>query len=277
MASPPCVVGGSLRILAITLFTLTATPDVRALARCRARGGWPAHVHHSCRRHRGWSRSPGRFIGTRSVHSSREDSGVGLLSVSRPVHLIMRVAASPFVMKPSTRSLPLFLLLMCTNARDDLRFHDVPADGNCLFASVALSASLTDNGSAQPQAVIEGAKRLRQMAMDLLCPADDIDPELVMAGLPASLLIEPLHGEDEAGYCQRMRRDGQWGSTAEILALARVLKREIQVHTSFGSVESYGTEEGEASGLVPLAVHFANSHYRAVTVRQPPAKRKAEL
>jgi hypothetical protein len=180
-------------------------------------------------------------------------------------------------MKPSTRSLPLFLLLMCTNARDDLRFHDVPADGNCLFASVALSSALRDNGSAQPQEVIQGAKRLRQVAMDLLCPADDIDPELVMAGLPASLLIEPLHGEDEAGYCQRMRRDGQWGSTAEILALARVLKREIQVHTSFGSVESYGTEEGEASGLVPLAVHFANSHYRAVTVRQPPAKRKAEL
>ena len=58
-----------------------------------------------------------------------------------------------------------------------------------------------------------------------------------------------------------LRQPGQWGSTAEILALTRVLKRTIRVHTDFG-VESYGDEQHE---MQPLSVHFANSHYRAVT------------
>lgn len=165
---------------------------------------------------------------------------------------------------------------MCTDA-DDLIFHDVPADGNCLFAAVALSGALTDNNPAQmqEQAVRSNAKRLRLEAVDLLCPTDDgVDPELIMSGLPASLIIEPLHGEDEPGYCRRMRRDGQWGSTAEILALSRVLRREIHVHAAFG-VENYGTDEGESSGLLPLAIHFANQHYRAVTPgknREQPSK-----
>ena len=97
--------------------------------------------------------------------------------------------------------------------------------------------------------------------MDVLCPAGTPDPDLAIGGLPASLLIEPLGGENEAGYCKRMRQSGEWGSTAEILALTRLLNRPIRVHTSFG-VDEYGTEH---NGAPAIAVHFENSHYRAVS------------
>ena len=189
----------------------------------------------------------------------------------------MRAVAGPFLTSVSARPLSMLLLLMCTDA-DDLTFHDVPADGNCLFASLALSAALMDEVQADQMAnaVASSAKRLRLEAMDLLCPTGEPDQDLIMSGLPASLIIEPMPGEDGAGYCQRMRQDGQWGSTAEILALTHILRREIRVHTSFGT-ERYGAEESERSGLHPLAIHFWNQHYRAVTSRKDTLLGKDEL
>jgi ketosteroid isomerase-like protein len=83
--------------------------------------------------------------------------------------------------------------------------------------------------------------------------------------LPVSLIIEPLGGESEAGYCTRLRQGGQWGSTAEVLALTKVLQRPIRVHTPFG-VEPYGDE----ADLPPLSVYYENHHYRAVVESQPP-------
>ena len=157
-------------------------------------------------------------------------------------------------------SASVFLVLCAGRAeeRTPLRFHDVPMDGDCLFSAVALSASLTDGQPAQ------SAAALRAEAMDLLCPNGAPDPELSIGGLPASLLIEPLGGEGEAGYCERMRKAGEWGSTAELLALTRVLKRAIRVHTSFG-IDEYGAEEHVDGDKAALAVHFEGSHYRAVT------------
>lgn len=167
----------------------------------------------------------------------------------------------------SVRQMPLLLITMCASAGEAaLSFHDVPADGNCLFSSVALSAALTDGipEHAHAPAVQEASKRLRSEALDCLCPSGVPDPELTLGGLPASLLIEPLNGEDEAGYCQRLRRSGQWGSTAEILALTRVLKRPINVYTQFG-LETYGSDESANSARAPLSIHFHQNHYRAVT------------
>jgi hypothetical protein len=124
--------------------------------------------------------------------------------------------------------------------------------------------ALTDGqaASSRPRAVRSAAARLRMQAMDQLCPEGVPDPELVIGGVPASVLVEPLGGETEQHYCSRMRQPGQWGSTAEILALARVLERAIHVHTSFG-VHVYGADEPTSSA--PIAVHFEDSHYTAVT------------
>ena len=155
------------------------------------------------------------------------------------------------------------IVLLCASAEPPpLKFHDVAPDGDCLFSAVALSQALVDNqpALARARALRTAASRLRAEALDALCPNGAPNPELEIGGLPAALLIEPLGGESEVGYCKRMRSPGQWGSTAELLALTKVLGRPIRVHTDFG-VEQYG----EAGERAPLAVHFRNSHYRAVT------------
>ena len=60
--------------------------------------------------------------------------------------------------------------------------------------------------------------------------------------------MEPLGGETEADYCQRLANPGEWGSTAEILALTRVLSRPIRVHTAFGGDElAWRTEDINAA------------------------------
>ena len=145
----------------------------------------------------------------------------------------------------------------------DLKVFEVPMDGNCLFSAVALSAALADNMPAQTRAraVRTAAARLRASAMDVLCPDGQPDDGLEVGGIPAPLLIEPLVGETSAAYCSRLRNDGEWGSTAEVLALTRVLRRAIHVHTDFG-VERYDVDD---VSLAPISIHFdtAASHYRA--------------
>ena len=173
----------------------------------------------------------------------------------------MRVLSAPIVCPRA------YLVLLCNVAADsNVIFHDVPPDGDCLFSAVALSAALVDNqpSLARARAVRTAAARLRSEAMDLLCPNGRPDEQLILGDLPASLLIEPLGGEDGSAYCKRMRGPGQWGSTAELLALTKVLQRPIRVHTAFG-VEQYGNE----GSLSPLSLHFADSHYRAATERSP--------
>ena len=142
--------------------------------------------------------------------------------------------------------------------------------------------ALTDHvpASARARAVRTAANRLRVEANDLLCPSGLPDPELILGELPASLVIEPLRGEGERGYCTRMRQPGQWGSTAEILALTIILARPIRVYTPFG-LEVYGSEkvdeETRGQHRRPLAIHFANDHYRAVTAVEDPDGPKQEL
>ena len=139
-------------------------------------------------------------------------------------------------------------------SKPSLTLHDVPSDGNCLFSSVALSAALVDGDASQARAraVRNAAARLRSDTMDLLCPTGTPDPELALGGLPVTLLIEPAAGENEAGYCRRLRQPGQWGSTTEILALTKLLGRPVTVHTEFGAPETYGADEARRGLAHPL-------------------------
>ena len=163
------------------------------------------------------------------------------------------------------------LFVLCASAKTDLTFYEVPPDGDCLFSAVALSAAITDNqpDQASARALRTAAGRLRAQALDLLCPSGVPDPELSIGGLPASLLIEPLGGESEAGYCRRLRQGGEWGSTAEVLALTEVLQRPIRVHTTFG-VEEYGATDDDGTGkALALSVYFEENHYTAVVEALP--------
>jgi len=143
------------------------------------------------------------------------------------------------------------------------RVHEVSGDGDCLFSAIAAAEALAD-GSIVPagSALSDRAAELRSSAMDLLCPTGVPDGALTLGGLPVDLLIELQPGEDGRGYCSRLRRRGEWGSTAEILALSHVLGRPISVHTDFGE-QAFG--DGEASGA--LALRFRGNHYDAVRLR----------
>ena len=161
----------------------------------------------------------------------------------------------------------------CADGLERITLFDVPHDGNCLFSAVALSVAIVDDTPAltRARAVRTAAARLRSAAMDVLCPHGSPDPELSLGGLPAPLLIEPRSGESESGYCRRLRTAGEWGSTAELLALTRVLRRPIRVVTAFGT-EQYGDssagDSDAAEGGRPLCVHYHESHYQAAT--EPP-------
>ena len=175
-----------------------------------------------------------------------------------------------------------------------LALHDVPADGDCLFSAVATSAALADGSGPPGEAELHAtALTLRAAALRLLCPHGRPSTELEFGGLPAVLVVEPLGGEDGAGYCERMARPGEWGSIAELLALTRVLGRPIRVHlldeelvnlepptappqpvppqavparmvARALSSELYGAEEKGA----PIAVAFSANHYRAVKAHE---------
>ena len=85
------------------------------------------------------------------------------------------------------------------------------------------------------------------------------------------LVIEPLNGESTCEYCARMRRSGQWGTAAEILALTRVLHRPIIVYTlrsgKFNILEQYGRSAVKDSCMsrTELCVLYVRStHYMAL-------------
>merc|ERR1719446_1200396 len=178
--------------------------------------------------------------------------------------------------------LPRALLVLASAQREFLEasdgtrlaVYDVPPDGDCLFSAVAVSPALCDGATQPPPSELrQSAGALRAAAMQLLCPAGKPSEDLELGGLPAALLLDPLHGETGEGYCQRMVQRGEWGSMAEVLALTRVLRRPIRIHLLSDSTaehasaeeralssELYGAEEEGAE----LGLAFGFNHYRAV-------------
>jgi hypothetical protein len=145
---------------------------------------------------------------------------------------------------------------------------DVPGDGNCLFSSIAVSHTVATAGAVPSAAAfVERARQLRILANDLLCPGGNPSPDEIN-GFPLALVMEPGPGEDGCGYCARLRREGQWGSAAEILALTKVLSCPIAVyHTPGGmgsepvEMDTYGLEEG---GPRVAILYLHGSHYTAL-------------
>ena len=144
---------------------------------------------------------------------------------------------------------------------------DVPGDGNCLFASIAVAHAAATTGEVPSAAVLaQRARQLRLQANDLLCPGGQPSEDEIN-GFPLALIMEPAAGEDGCGYCARMRRDGQWGSAAEILALTKVLHSPIAVYhrparaTQPQELDTYGADE-DGPRLAILYLH--GTHYNAL-------------
>ena len=157
---------------------------------------------------------------------------------------------------------------------------DVPGDGNCLFASIAVAHAAATTGEVpSTAALVQRARQLRLQANDLLCPGGQPSEDEIN-GFPLALVMEPAAGEDGCGYCARMRRDGQWGSAAEILALTKVLHSPIAVyHRPAGAatsppeeMDTYGADE-DGPRLAILYLH--GTHYNALIpgAARPPMPR----
>ena len=73
------------------------------------------------------------------------------------------------------------------------------------------------------------ARKLRLAANDFLCPKGRPSTAEV-GGLPLNLIMEPRGTEGGRGYCARLRREGEWGSMAEIIALTEALECPIAVY-----------------------------------------------
>jgi hypothetical protein len=107
---------------------------------------------------------------------------------------------------------------------------DVERNGDCLFQSIAVAEAWGDNQALPSTSERRSrAQALRLLANDFLFPGDCPSSD-IMEGLPLALVIEPRGDEDVRGYCKRLRESGEWGTAAEILALAIVLGRSISVH-----------------------------------------------
>jgi len=144
--------------------------------------------------------------------------------------------------------------------------HDTPPDGNCLFSSIAMSRKFANGGNPPwGEALRQSAGVLRKAAVGYLknhgqkTPSEDEGStkgkEITGSGpscctqengkqsstggakksgggddeVPIDLLVELYEGETFERYCMRMKRNGEWGSAAEILALARTFQRPISV------------------------------------------------
>ena len=162
---------------------------------------------------------------------------------------------------------------------EQFEVRDVNGGGDCLFQSVSVAESWADSGKQLDSSEIQQrARELRLMANDFLCPDGKPSGE-ALHGVPIDLIIEPRWFEDGCGYCARMRRDGQWGSAAEILALTRVLNRPITVyHRQDGRLrplEEYGSDIAQQAMIKtptiksPLSVLYVSSvHYMALLPRK---------
>ena len=78
-----------------------------------------------------------------------------------------------------------------------------------------------------------------------------------------------LGGESGCDYCARMRRTGQWGTAAEILALTRALHRPIAVYTrqaagAFKLLDTYGAEMTKGGGSTLSILYVSAVHYMAL-------------
>ena len=78
-----------------------------------------------------------------------------------------------------------------------------------------------------------------------LCEQKDCDISPVTTtetslGLPIELIVDPLYNENVPEYCVIMRRDGQWGSAAEIMALPHSLRKTVSVWREVSCGKSLG-------------------------------------
>ncbi|GMI06751.1 hypothetical protein TrVE_jg14357 [Triparma verrucosa] len=147
----------------------------------------------------------------------------------------------------STTSRPPSYALLNLLRPYNLSVQRTPKDGNCLFNAIQISLSSISSFSSQtsedpPQnpsytySVLDDLRTETSLYMSK--NPDNFKPFFTPSVDPDNLNIigdyEDLQDESFEGYCERLKRDGEWGGQMEIMALSCMLDREIKVFQELG-------------------------------------------
>lgn len=181
-----------------------------------------------------------------------------------------------------------------------LTYTPTPMDGNCMFTSTLTSVRSIEPSHSAPSdsgsdfdddttssdfrtKVAEHLWEHRDDYTPFFTPLTDVDNRAQSKHGNGD--FEDLQDEDFRGYCGRMGSDGEWGGELELLAISRVLRREVWVFCSSdagagdtGDVDGYVRKVGERvedsdfgfeDGMsLPVCVAFDGvGHYDSLTHR----------
>jgi len=132
-----------------------------------------------------------------------------------------------------------------------LALHQVPSDGDCMFAGLVHQLSLAGEAST--------VSELRQQtSAEMRANTDQYLPFLSLS--PPQFEV----------YCNKMASTSEWGGQVELLALTNVLRRPIEVLQAEGAPMTVG-EHFSASKLILTYHRHAyglGEHYNSVVAKQ---------
>lgn len=128
------------------------------------------------------------------------------------------------------------------NKGGHLIIRRVNPNGNCLFLALATSESDVDELEKSSNDIVTRAQELRSQAVKFLrvnlttqCKSGFFFQMIIQSNClhqeqfdKTGRLRDPA--DTAADYCERLSNDGEWGSTVEIMALSRVLNRQIYLY-----------------------------------------------
>lgn len=135
-----------------------------------------------------------------------------------------------------------------------LGVHEIPADGHCLYRSLAHQLSAHGDATDFEQCRRDAANYIRAHAADFV-------PYLAADGVGTS-------AADVAAYCSVVEGSSEWGGQLEITAISHARKRAIQVFSADAPPLLTGEEYADAGPRLELAYHRhyfgLGEHYNAV-------------
>lgn len=135
--------------------------------------------------------------------------------------------------------------------------EEIDADGNCLFRSIS-DQLFHDHGNDHHQNV-------RSAVCDFMAQhEDDFSVFLVLDDDDCK---DEEDAEDFESYVHGMREDGEWGGNLELVAAARLYRRNITVfsaHANMSAMSISHGDESSSSGPDLLVSYHDNDHYSSV-------------
>ena len=116
-----------------------------------------------------------------------------------------------------------------------LKIHDIPSDGDCLFAGIA----------HQLQNNLKVAQLRALVSETLMAQKADFQPFL------------SLSDDQYEDYCEKMASTPKWGGQVEITALSQALKKPIEVIQAEGPP----VQVGDFQGCKPIVLTYHRHYY----------------